>query len=521
MKLFEAFKKPFIKPNSENEIKTPSSSTDELKIIRPLSDDDIEITSMAFSDIQTGTEFGLGASDSLIIYQNKIINTYRKLAKNPDVNHCIDIIIDEMVFTVNDREITISIDEENNTIKEKIVQVFDKIYNLLNTTENIHSICRQMYVDGQLNIVLVYDKSSTSTIRDGIKHAYITEPVNLYFNKDEKLWKYAKTELVDYLYSTNSYNIDEYDEEFTTDELIHVDYGLTAPVTVGDGVRGRVNLGYLENAFKSANQLETLENSLVPLRYNRSVSRRLFNIDVANLPPKKAKELMDKIRNEFKYKKTYDTNTGTIKNQQTTQNLVEDYWLSNRNGGRGTTVELLDERGQLMDLDDIIYATKKLYTSMKIPNSRNPYIDQDGGNFDFDTTQTTNDDLNFYLHIDRLRIPIEKMFKEILKREIIITGVMNETEWYKYEDKIKINFANKSAYLDNMKSQTLMNAIGNYNDIKDDIGSLIPISYVAKMIFGWSTEEFEEHLKTITEERNNPLYKAFYAKNDDNSNGSW
>jgi hypothetical protein len=342
----------------------------------------------------------------------------------------------------------------------------------------------------------------------------------LYFNKDEQLWKYAKSEVIDYLY--NSEADDEYDETFTKDELVHVDFGLNAPVTVGEGIRGRVNLSYLENAFKAANQLETLENQLVPLRYNRSVSRRLFNIDVANLPPKKAKELMDKIRNEFKYKKTYDTATGTIKNSQATVNLVEDYWLSNRNGGRGTTVEMLDERGQLMDLEDIIYTTKKLYTAMKIPNSRNPYLDQDGGNFDFDTTQTTNDDLNFYLHIDRLRIPIEKMFKEILKREIIATGVMSDMEWYKYEKKIKVSFASKSAYLDNMKAQTLMNAIGNFNDIKGDIGSLIPVTYVAETIFGWSTEEFEEHLKKIKEERNNPLYKAFYSANDEEVNqGGW
>jgi hypothetical protein len=471
---------------------------------------------MAFSDMESGVEFGLGAAESLIIYQNKIINTYRKLAKNPDVNHCIDIIVDEMVFTVDKKEIVISIDEENNTIKDKITEVFDKVYNLLNTTENIHPLCRQLYVDGQLNVVLVYEKNNP---KEGIKKAYITEPINLYFDKDKRLWKYAQTELVDYLYSAN--NDSEFDEEFTTDELVHVDFGLTAPVTVGEGVRGRVNLGYLENAFKAANQLETLENSLVPMRYNRSVSRRLFNIDVANLPPKKAKELMDKIRNEFKYKKTYDTTTGTIKNQQATQNLVEDYWLSNRNGGRGTTVELLDERGQLMDLDDIIYATKKLYTAMKIPNSRNPYLDQDGGPFDFDTTQTTNDDLNFYLHIDRLRIPVEKLFKEILKREIIATGVMSEQEWYKYEEKISIQFASKSAYLDNMKAQVLMNAIGNYNDLKEDIGSLVPISYVAEVIFGWSTEEFEDKLKTIAEERNNPLYKAFYAANDENANTGW
>jgi hypothetical protein len=371
---------------------------------------------MAFSNINGSDLLFSGTEQvTLLQYQNKVIQMYRNLSKNPDVDYCIDLLVNEMIFTVDEEEMKINIDEENNTIKGRIGEVFKKILTKMNTTKNFHSLCRQIYIDGQLNINLVYD---TKNLKDGIQEIKILEPIDLYFDKDENLWKYSRQNPDQFLYTIQD---DLYDQTYSTDELIHVDYGLYSKITLGHGLRGTINLGYLENAFKVANQLTTLENMLVPMRYSRSVSRRMFNIDVADLPPKKAKELMNTIRNEFKYKKAYDTETGTIKNLQSTQPLVEDYWMSNRNGSRGTTVDTMDEKGGLMDLEDIIYTSKKLFTALKIPTNRNPYADEEGGTFSFDTQDTTNQDMQFYLHVDRLRLPIIELLKELLKREIIVT----------------------------------------------------------------------------------------------------
>jgi hypothetical protein len=356
---------------------------------------------------------------------------------------------------------------------------------------------------------LVYDEKN---LQDGIQEIKILEPIDLYFDKDQRVWKYSKQNPEQFLYNIQDNN---YDQEYTTDELIHVDFGLYSKITLGHGLRGTINLGYLENVFKPANQLTTLENMLVPMRYSRSVSRRMFNIDVADLPPKKAKELMNQIRNEFKYKKAYDTETGTIKNMQSTQPLVEDYWMSNRTGNKGTTVDIMDERGGAMDLEDIIYSSKKLFTAMKIPVNRNPYADEDGGPFSFDTQDTTNQDMQFYLHVDRLRIPVIQLFKEMLRREIIITGIMSQDEWDKYKDTITINFASKSIFLENMEKDLFLKAIDNYTQFKDEVGVIVSIETALEKTFGWTNEQVQEEMEKIKEERNNPLYSAVYAAQDD------
>jgi len=509
----EALKKPFLKGNPADNIQEPSNTTDDLHVVKTLSDDDFEGT-MVFGDLDTYEwQYG-GNESSLLKYQSKVIEMYRQLAKDSDVNYAIDLIINEMAFTVDKKEFKINIDEENNQIKERIGEVFDKVLNLLNMTENIHPICRQMYVDGQLNVALTFDEAN---MKAGIKKVQILEPFGLYFDEENTVWKYAPDDqkLGSCLYENELQQELLYNEEYSKDELIHVDYGLTSKISVSENQRGKVNLGYLENAFKSANQLDTLENMLVPMRYSRSVSRRMFNIDVADLPPKKAKELMDKIRSEFKYKKTYDTESGTIRNMQSTQPLVEDYWMSNRSGSRGTTVETMDEAGGLMDMEDIIHTSKKLFTSMKIPTNRNPYADENGGDFSYETDSISNEDMGFYLHVDRLRIPVTKMIKQLLKRELITTGVMSEGEWDKYKEKITIEFQCRSIFLENMEKDLFIKSVGNFQEIKEEIGVMVSLETAVKMTFGWTNEQLQEEMERIKAETNNPLYRSFYEKQDD------
>jgi len=509
----EALKKPFTKGNPTLKINEPSNTTDDMHIIKTLSDNEFE-TSMVFSNLDNYEwEYG-GSESSLLRYQSKVIEMYRNLVKDADVNYAVDLIINEMAFTVDKKEFKINIEEENNQIKEKIGEVFEKILSLLNMTKNIHPICRQMYVDGQLNVALTYDETDLSA---GIKKAVILEPFGLYFDEDNKVWKFAPDEnrTTSCLYENELYLDELYNEEYSVDELVHIDYNLSNKISLGEENKGRINLGYLENAFKASNQLNTLENMLVPMRYSRSVSRRMFNIDVADLPPKKAKELMDKIRAEFKYKKTYNTEDGTIKNMNATQPLVEDYWMSNRSGSRGTTVDTMDEAGGLMDLDDIIHTSKKLFTSMKIPTNRNPYADQDGGDFSYETDSISNEDMMFYLHVDRLRIPVVSMIKEILKKELIITGVMSEQEWYKYKDKIDIEFQSRSIFLENMKHDLFLKSVGNFQEIKDEVGVMVSLETAVNMTFGWTNEQLQEELEKIKGERNNPLYSSFYANQED------
>ncbi len=444
-------------------------------------------------------------------YQNGIIRKYRELAADGEVSNGIDIVVNELIYTTDVDVFKIIIDEENDKISDKINDSFKKVLSMLNIRENMFNIGRQMYIDGQLNVSLAYQKD----IKKGIASAVLLEPLSLYFDQGDSNWKYNQDEIEESLYGGNK--IDEDRITFTEAEMVHVDYGLYSRVQSDNEVPFQINLGYLENVFKNANMLQTLENMLIPLRYSRSVSRRLFNIDVADLPPKQAKALMDKIRGEFRYKKSYDPSSGTIKNIKGTQPMVEDYWMSNRGGAKGTTVDTMDEKGALMDMEDIMHAAKKLYASMKIPTSRNPYS-EDRPSFSFDNTDITQEELSFYIFISRLRIPITKLIKEILRRELVSTGVFLDTEWKGYSEKINIQFTADSIFLENMRNDMFLKAMDNFGGVKDNIGETISLQYAVENTFGWGSEQLNDELKKIEEEKNNPLFKAFYARDEENDN---
>lgn len=462
------------------------------------------------SNTQDNLDFNLGQTDKFS-YQNNIIRGYRKLASTSEVANGIDIIVNELVYTTNNDVFKIIIDEENQKIADTINNTFKKVLGLLNTKENIFTIGRQMYIDGQMNVSLSYNKKD---IKKGIITANIIEPENLYFDKKDRKWKYNKEATLDSLYATED---KEEKITFSEAEMVHVDFGLYTRIQSENELPFQVNLGYLENSHKNANMLSTLENMLVPMRYSRSVSRRLFNIDVGDLPPKQAKSLMDKIRAEFRYKKTFDTETGAIKTLKSTQPLVEDYWMSNRGGAKGTTVDTMDEKGSVMDLEDIIYATKKLYTSLKIPTSRNPYSDDQPG-FSFDSTDITQEELSFYIFISRLRIPITRLIKEILRRELVATGVFLDSEWKGFSDKISIEFTAESIFLENMKQEQFLKSMDNFSGIKDNIGETISLQFAVENTFGWGSEQLNDQLKLIEEEKDNSLYKVFYGRDEENDN---
>lgn len=504
MTLFEALKTTFTRDDIE--LKKPSNSTDLIHRTKTITDDPFS-GAMVLSQLDN-QDYNFSQGMNVQSYQNSLIERYRELATDSEVSNGIDIICNEMIYTIDKDIFKIDINEENDKIKDTISKTFENVLSLINIKENIFTICRQMYIDGQLNISLVYKNGK---VKEGIQKAYILEPQGLYYDKKTKEWKYQDEEnSIGSLYAIEDIKNETYSES----ELVHVDYGLLSKFVDDNKLTNQINLSYLEGVFKNANMLQTLENMLVPLRYSRSVSRRLFNIDVADLAPKSAKELMDKIRSEFRYKKSYDPATGTIKNIKATQPMVEDYWMSNRGGSRGTTVDTMDEKGGLMDMEDIIYTAKKLYNSMKIPSSRNPYSDE-SPSFSFDDTSVTQEELSFYIFISRLRIPITKLIKEIMRRELVAIGTFTDKEWKGFEKKIIISFGNEAIFLENMKQELFLKSVENFVGMKDIIGETVSLQTAISKTFGWSSEQLDSELTLMLEERENPLYKAFYGRDEE------
>lgn len=475
-----------------------SSKVQPTNVLTDLTNNDVYPNTGSFFDAESNTSlFGKSEMSDIIFKQKNKIMTYRQLSMTPDVSDAIDEIVNEIIFSYDDQiPIKINIDEENEKLVKAITEKFEKIIKISNVKRNLFQIVKRGYIDGQIIMHCAYDKNST---KGGIKSIKMIEPCMLYFDIKTKTYKYMTED------KTVIFNKDD-NNSYSLEELIREDFGL---------YDGKLNLSYLEYAIKPANMLKTLEDLLIPLRFSRSISRRVFNVDIGDLPAKRGAEVMRDYQNKFKYKKFYNNETGEVSNQQHITSMVEDYWFANRSGGKGTTVDVLDESGNLGELGDVLYFARKLYRSMKIPSNRidiNPEGDKD---YSYDETRTTKEDMKFFMFISRLRQVYSSLFKEILKREVISTGIMSESEWDEKEDFIGISFVNENKFIEKMKLDNFISKLEIYTTASEHQGKLFSVNKVLKEIFRFSDEEIQEEFKEIQKEEKDPLYAKFYGTEEE------
>ena len=494
--------KNFLKQPDKTEIDKDSSVVSQKNTLIDLTNDMYPNTGAFFDSEQyQGGLFGKSEISDIIFKQKDKIMKYRQLAMTPDVTDALDEITNEIIFSFDDNmPIQIDVDEENDKLVKVLTEKFEKINKLINVKRNLFQIVKRSYIDGQIIMHCAYDKNT----KNGIKSVKMIEPCMLYFDTKDNTYKYM---------SEDKSVILRHDDKtsYSIEELVREDFGL---------YDGKINLGYLEYAIKPANILKTLEDLLIPLRFSRSISRRVFNVDIGDLPAKRGAEVMRDYQGKFKYKKFYNNETGEVSNQQHITSMVEDYWFANRSGGKGTTVDVLDESGNLGELDDILYFAKKLYRAMKIPSNRidiNPEGDKD---FGYDETKTTKEDLKFFMFISRIRQVYSSLFKEILKREVISSGVMSEQEWNDKEDFISISFVNENKFIEKMKLDNFMNKIEIYATAAEHQGKLFSVNTVLKDIFRFTDEQIEDEFKKIQKEEKDPLYSKFY-NNDQEGDTKW
>lgn len=499
--------KNFLTPPTEPIDLKSSSIVDPVKVVKDLTNDEF-MTSGVFFDNSTGLSSINNNSlfnNNSILYeiltkQKEKIMTYRKLARNSDVDDALEEIVNEIVFSIDDDEpLKLVLDLESEKLNEKIQESFKKVSKLLNIKKNLFFIVKNSYIDGNLILHLAYDENTT---KNGIKSIKIVDPIMFYYDYSSKTYKYYKEQKQDFN-SILSYSSDSIfnEQEYKIEEIVQEDFGLK---------EGPINLSYLDRAIRSANQLKTLEDLLIPMRFSRSISRRVFNVDIGDLPVKRGAEVMQEHQQKFKYKKFYNAETGEITNQQHITSMVEDYWFANRSGGKGTTVDVLDETGNLGEINDILYFNKKLYKSMKVPLSRldiNPDADNE---FDYSSTRVTKEDMKFFQFISRLRQVYVNAFKEILKREVISTGVLKEQEWNDNEEGIKLIFSSDNGFIEKMKLENFTKKLEIYGGAQEYAGKLFPVAKVLKDIFKMSDEEIDESFKEIQKEKVDKKFADFY-----------
>lgn len=482
--------KPFLPKEKQKEL---SSTVEPQNVINDMNSDYFHNTGSFFD---SASAF-LGNSEQVdaVFRQRDKIMKYRQVSTIPDVNNGIDKIVNEIVFSLNkDDIIKININQDNTKLAEAIEEKFKSINKKMNIKKKLFNLVKRSYIDGQLKIHLGYDEKGKT-----IETIQMIDPCMLSYNAETERFKYISDRTV--LFNNQTETL------YNKEEIVHADFGL---------YENGLILSYLEYCIKPANQLKTLEDLLIPMRFSRSISRRVFNVDIGDLPNKRGLEVMNEMQSKFKYKKFYNTESGEVTNQQHITSMVEDYWFANRSGGKGTTVDTLDETGNLGELNDILYFNKKLYTSMKIPLSRISLDPDADHSFNYESTETSKEDIEFFMFISRLRDVFIDVIREILKRECIYSGVIKDIkEWESIEDDIEIFFTNDNAFIEKMQLENLIKRVEIFAGLQEQQGKIFPVEKTLKEVFRMSDDEIDENFKAIEKEKSDSRYSKFYQTYDE------
>jgi hypothetical protein len=495
MNILEALSKNFL-ASKDSKKDTLSISDTNPNVDQSLTNDEETngLTYGYFDSGSSGVSFYNTKKDDFtarVTKQNELIREYRRTANTPEVANAIDEIVNEATFVVsNENLVYLDFKDEAEVadkIKEAYVKNFEEILALLDFDYTADSLFRRYYIDGRLVLGVAFDNKA---IKKGINNIKVMSPLSFVY--DQNLSRYR------YFYDTDGYSGVNYNEEtikkdmntFSPEEIVTVDSGI---------YRDSFILSYLDVAIKTANQLQTLEDLLIPLRFSRSISRRVFNVDVGNLNGARAKQELKMMQNEFKYQKYYNVEKGTITNSSTIASIVEDYWFPNRGGAKGTVVDVLNETQNLGEVGDIDYFKKKLYEALKVPLGRMGGSEK-GNLFDFSGTQIENDELKFFAMVNRLRQRFNTMFLELLRRHMVAKGIISNKEFAEYRHLIVIKWEKENNFLERQKIELFKSKVDLYTQVKDLEGDVYSRKWMLKNILGMTDEEIKQMKEEIDEE---------------------
>ena len=447
-----------------------------------------------------------------------LIKRYREMALHPECDSAIEDVVNEAIVSdTNDSPVQIDLDNLNASdgIKKKIRQEFKYILELLDFDKKSHEIYRNWYVDGRLYYHKVIDlKNPEAGIQelryiDALKMRYVRQAVKKEDNK----------------YNVSNRNIDnpmDYDfpkieEYFIYEPKMSYPTGSPSPGTLGgsnSGVRmtkdsityctsGLVDrnkgstLSYLHKAIKALNQLRMIEDSLVIYRLSRAPERRIFYIDVGNLPKVKAEQYLRDVMMRYRNKLVYDANTGEVRDDKKFMSMLEDFWLPRREGGRGTEITTLPGGQNLGEITDINYFQEKLYRSLNVPVTR---IGGDGGFNLGRSSEILRDEVKFSKFVSRLRRRFSYMFSDMLRTQLILKNIITPEDWQQMDEHIQYDFLYDNHFAE-LKDAELFNERLNMVQVAEPyIGKYFSQDYVRRKILRQTDIEIIEQDALIKKE---------------------
>jgi len=430
-----------------------------------------------------------------------LIRRYRDIATQPECDTAIEDIINEgIVSNENDVPVQISLDNLPFTekIKRSIRKEFLEVLRLLHFESKGHDIFRRWYVDGRIFYHKIID---TKNPKQGIVELRYIDATKIRKARQVKRKKDPKT-AVDIVEKTDDYYI--YNEKGLASAGVGTGTGIKiagdaisyCASGLIDGNSGRV-LSYLHKAIKPVNQLRMIEDALVIYRISRAPERRIFYIDVGNLPKIKAEQYLKDVMNRYRNKLVYDASTGEIRDDRNHMSMLEDFWLPRREGGRGTEITTLPGGSNLGEIDDIIYFQKKLYKSLNVPISR---MDSEAGFSLGRSTEITRDELKFTKFVQRIRKKFTPLFTDILKTQLLLKGIIAPDDWLLMQEHIQYDFLQDGHFAELKDAELLENRIQSLESIQSYVGTFFSKEYVLKKVLRMNDAEIDEMRKQIQRE---------------------
>jgi len=445
----------------------------------------------------------------------ELVSKYREISMHPDIEMAVDDIVNEAIVMDPKKEIvSLNLDdlEQPDNIKKMIQAEFDNVIELLEFNQHAYEIFRKWYVDGRLYYHAIIDEKAP---RDGIKELRYIDPRKIRKIKTQKRVKANKNTNVIinktaeefYIYNDKGFakaptQGSTYNDpasqgiRIAVDSIVNTSSGL---VNVG----GDMVIGYLQKAIKPLNQLKSMEDSLVIYRISRAPERRIFYIDVGNLPKMKAEQYLRDIMTRFKNRVVYDAQTGEIRDDRKHMTMLEDFWLPRREGGKGTEITTLPGGQNLGQIDDIIYFQRKLYKSLNVPITR---LDPEQ-NYNFGrATEVSRDEVKFAKFVTRLRGKFSELFNKILEKQLILKGVITSEDWQEFKTNFKYEYSEDNHFAELRNTEILRDRISMLRDIDDYTGKYYSHEWVRRNVLYQTEEDMKEIDEQIVDEMDNPQY---------------
>jgi len=423
----------------------------------------------------------------------ELITRYREMSMYPECESAIDDVVNESIIT-DDQDEPISLNLDNlkqpESVKKRIQEEFDTILKLLDFNNMAYEIFRRWYIDGRLFYHIMVDVKNP---RKGIQELRYIDPRRIrkirqplrrtpIVGQNAKLIAPAYEEYYLYNLAGMSQGTMTQGVKISKDAICYVHSGLL-------DARNRMVLSYLHKAIKPLNQLRMLEDAVVIYRLARAPERRIFYIDVGNLPKAKAEQYVRDMMVKHKNRLVYDADTGAVKDTRKFMTMLEDYWLPRREGGRGTEITTLPGGENLGQMEDVDYFRKKLYKSLSVPVSR---LEPEGTFSMGRSGEISRDEIKFAKFVERLRDRFTHLFDNFLEIQLLLTGVMTREEWKDMKNDIKYDFQRDNYYAEIKEQDMMNNRLAVLGIVDAYVGKYYSVEWIRKHVLRQTEEEIKE-----------------------------